>query len=95
MELGNRLGLVLRAVDLDVVVINLVAGVEPNDGATLYELLVQQLLEHGLRVVEELLGLSTNGLVFEDLGVSSVGVLASDLPSLEEGVPVDKWQQLS
>lgn len=44
-------------------------------------------------IVKELLGFLTNSLIIEDLRVGPVGVLASDLPGLEEWVPIDVGDQ--
>lgn len=49
-------------------------------------------LQHGLRLLKQLLGLRPHGLVIEDLGVAAVGVAAAQLPHLhgtgcERGAP--------
>mmetsp|Transcript_5095 Transcript_5095/g.8685 ORF Transcript_5095/g.8685 Transcript_5095/m.8685 type:complete len:342 (-) Transcript_5095:1343-2368(-) len=94
---GEELGLdgpVSFINDLNVIFGVGVAGVEANDAPCVNELVVDHVSEHGLGLVEELLGLLAHGLVVEDLGVGLVGVLASDLPGVEEGIPVDVLDQL-
>jgi hypothetical protein len=57
------------------------------------QLVVDDVAEHLGCLGKELLGLSTDGLVIKDLGVSTVGVLAAQLPHLEEWLPVDVADQ--
>lgn len=83
------LSLVVIRVDLDVFVVDTVGGVESNYAISFNPSLFNDLIEHLLCVVKQLLGLFSDCLVFEYLGVSSVWVLSSQLPGLEEGVPVN------
>lgn len=47
-----------------------------------------------MSVVEQLLGFLAYSLVIEDLRVSSVRVFASDLPTLEERIPIEEFNEL-
>jgi hypothetical protein len=77
---------------LDVIVSDLVAGIEADNSTGLDKFLIDELFEHSLSVLEKLLGLLADCLVVEDLRVGPVGILASDLPSREEWVPVKVGQ---
>ncbi len=65
------------------------AGQKPITALAVSHLLLDQPLQHGLRVVEQLLGFGTDHVVLED-----AGILALQLPGLEEGRPVDVGHQL-
>jgi hypothetical protein len=80
-------------IQLDVIILIGVAWIEPNNSSGFNKISINYHFEHLLSFIIELLGLLSNSLVFEDLWVSSIGVLASDLPSLEEGVPIDVFNQ--
>ena len=41
-------------------------------------------LQHGLRLIKQLLGLGAHRVVVEDLGVAAVGVAPAQLPNLED-----------
>jgi hypothetical protein len=88
---GFAIGLV---VNFNVVLLVSVARIESDYSSGLDEVLIYDLLEHFLGSVEKLLCLSSNGLVLEDLWIGSVWVLASDLPGLEERIPIDKVTEL-
>jgi len=77
---------------LDVIVSDLVAGIEADNSTGFDKFLIDELFEHSLSVLEKLLGLLADCLVVEDLRVGPVGILASDLPSREEWVPVKVGQ---
>lgn len=63
---------------------------EDSDDSISSELLViDDVLEHSLRVVEEFLSLSTGFRIVEDLRVVTVGVLSANLPCAEEWEPVN------
>jgi hypothetical protein len=87
-------GAIVLVVNFNIIIIIRVARIEPNNGSSLYEVTVDDLFEHFLGSIIELLSLLTNIFVFEDLWVGPVGVLASDLPGLEEWIPVDVWKNL-
>ncbi len=73
-------GLAIGAVDLQVVVLDLVGGQKPNT-ARLDQLLVDQLLQHRLGVVEQRGGGLADHLVGED-----ARVLAGQVPGMKNGV---------
>lgn len=52
-------------------------------------LVIDDVLEHSLRVVEEFLSLRTGFRIVEDLRVVTVGVLSANLPCAEEWEPVN------
>lgn len=52
-------------------------------------LVVDYILEHGLRVVPEFFSLRTSFRVVENLWIVTVGVLSADLPCAEEWEPID------
>ena len=87
-------GTIVLVVDFNIIIIIRVARIEPNNGSSFYEVTVNNLFEHLLGSIIELLGLLSNIFVFEDLWVGPVGILASDLPGLEEWIPVDVWKNL-
>jgi len=76
--------------ELNVVMIVCICRIEGNDSSCLQPLVLNDLLYHCLSVVEELSGFFSDCLVVEDLRVGAVRILASDLPALEEGVPVEE-----
>mmetsp|Transcript_17649 Transcript_17649/g.35511 ORF Transcript_17649/g.35511 Transcript_17649/m.35511 type:complete len:622 (+) Transcript_17649:965-2830(+) len=80
-------------VDLDVVA-DRVRWPDANDARRLELLACDDLINELEGIAVQLLSLGTDGLVVEDLGVATVGVLATQLPHLEEGVPVDVREQL-
>jgi hypothetical protein len=80
-------------IQLDVIIFISIAWIESNDGSSFNKISINYHLEHLFSFIIELLGLFSHSLVFEDLWVSSIGVFASDLPSLEEGVPIDVFNQ--
>mmetsp|Transcript_27462 Transcript_27462/g.56288 ORF Transcript_27462/g.56288 Transcript_27462/m.56288 type:complete len:1189 (+) Transcript_27462:341-3907(+) len=84
----QNLGTLLVLVHLDVIT-DSVGREEGSDAVCRQLAAIDNALEHLLRFIEHLLGLGANGLVLEDLGVPTVGVLATKLPHGEEGVPVD------
>lgn len=90
-ELGSNLRWVSIVIDFDIIFGVRVARIESNDSSGLNQVVVNNVLEHLLGVIEELLGLLSDSLVVKDLWVSSVGVLTSDLPGLEEWVPIYEW----
>mmetsp|Transcript_48669 Transcript_48669/g.115645 ORF Transcript_48669/g.115645 Transcript_48669/m.115645 type:complete len:443 (-) Transcript_48669:1844-3172(-) len=57
-------------------------------------LLLNDLCDHLLRIVVELLSLCAHLLILEDLGVALVRVPSTELPSLEEWVPIDEWNHI-
>ena len=71
-----------------------VASVESNDCSCLNPIVLDDVLDHLLCIIEELLGFHTNSLIIEYLRIGSVWVLASDLPGLEERIPIDVGDQL-
>ena len=71
-----------------------VGWVETDHTSRLKPLVLDNFLKHNLRVFEQLARLLPDRLVIEDLRVGTVGVLPSDLPALEEGIPVDVGDQL-
>ena len=60
----------------------------------LKQLLIDDGLQHLLCLVEQLLGFSSNGFVVENLRVATVRVLSTKLPHLEEGRPVNVWDDI-
>mmetsp|Transcript_55188 Transcript_55188/g.146427 ORF Transcript_55188/g.146427 Transcript_55188/m.146427 type:complete len:1471 (+) Transcript_55188:155-4567(+) len=91
-------GAELRARPVGVVHLDVVADrvrrPDADHAVGLEHLLLDDLFDELHRVCVQLLGLLADRLVVEELRVSAVGVLAAQLPYLEEGVPVDVRQQL-
>ncbi len=74
--------------------VHCVGRVECYDATCLKPFVIYNVLNHLLGIVVEFLGFNTDCLVVEDLGVGSVWVLASDLPGLEEWVPIEIREEL-
>lgn len=91
-ELGLESLSVVLIVHLDVIVLVSVARVEADDAASLNQFVINNVLQHFLGIIEKLLGLLADSLVLEDLGISPVWILTTNLPSLEEWIPVNEWQ---
>ena len=94
MKSPDHFFVTLGRVEFDVIVVNSVGWVETDNPSGLKPLVLDDFLKHNLRVFEQLARLLTHRLVIEDLRVGTVGVLPSDLPALEEGIPVDVGDQL-
>jgi len=92
-ELSSDCFSIILIIDFNVIILIGVTWIESYNGSGFHKFSIDNLLEHLLSFIIELLGLLSHSLVFEDLWVSSIGVLASDLPSLEEGVPIDVRNQ--
>ncbi len=71
-------------VDFDVVVVHLVGGEQAEHGFGLQPFFVDDLLQHVLRVFEQVLGVFADHFVFQDLRVA-----AGQFPGFEERGPVD------
>mmetsp|Transcript_2679 Transcript_2679/g.6394 ORF Transcript_2679/g.6394 Transcript_2679/m.6394 type:complete len:486 (+) Transcript_2679:349-1806(+) len=67
---------------------------EPEHGVGLELVVGDEVLEHGLRLVEGDLRLGAHVGVVEDLGVAAVRVLAAELPDSEERSPVNEGHEL-
>ena len=67
-----------------------VCWIEANNTSGFKPFAFDNLLKHYLGVVKQLSGFLTHSLIVKDLWVCAVGILASNLPALEEWVPVDK-----
>ena len=85
----GHLGARVVGVDLDVVVVDGVGRQEHHDAVSGEPAVVDDLLQHGLAVGEDLAGLFTHHGVIED-----VRELAGQVPGLEERAPVDVFGQL-
>ena len=85
----GHLGARVISVDLDVVVIDGVGRQEHHDPVGSEPAVVDDLLQHGLAVGEDLAGLFAHHGVIED-----VRELAGQVPGLEERAPVDVFGQL-
>ena len=83
----------LRGVELDIIVVDSVGRVESDNASRLKPLVLDDFLKHNLGIFEQLAGLLPDRLVIEDLRVGTIGVFPSDLPALEEGIPVDVGDQ--
>mmetsp|Transcript_7282 Transcript_7282/g.22028 ORF Transcript_7282/g.22028 Transcript_7282/m.22028 type:complete len:1134 (+) Transcript_7282:306-3707(+) len=90
---GSLVTRAVLGVELDVVA-HRVGGEDAEHGAQRQALAHHDVLEHLLRVVEELLRFTADRLVVEDLRVAAVRVAPAQLPHLEEGVPVDEVDHL-
>ena len=74
--------------------VNSVGWVETDHTSGLEPLVLDDFLKHNLGIFEQLARLLPDRLVIEDLRVGAIGVLPSDLPALEEGIPIDVGDQL-
>merc|ERR1719420_1786513 len=83
----------LVSVDQDVVPLG-VGREETDYGVHGQGPLGRPLFQHRLCLVEQLPGLLAHSLIVEDLGVTAVWVAPAQLPGLEEGVPVDRFEDL-
>ena len=83
----------VRRLEFDIIVINSVGRVESDYTSCLKPLVLDDFLKHNLGIFEQLAGLLTDSLVIEDFRIGTVRVFPSNLPALEEGVPVDVWNQ--
>mmetsp|Transcript_23177 Transcript_23177/g.58437 ORF Transcript_23177/g.58437 Transcript_23177/m.58437 type:complete len:525 (-) Transcript_23177:2389-3963(-) len=88
---GLRTGLILENLD---VLTDRVGRVQANDALQAQLLVVNEVLQHCLSLLKELLGLHADIGVVENLRVAAVGVPATQLPDLEEGVPVNVREYL-
>ena len=79
----------VRGVDFNIIMLDGVRRVETKDTSSLEPLVLDDLFQHGLSVVKEFPSLFTHCLIIKDLRVCAIRVLASDLPALEERVPID------
>lgn len=79
----------IRGVDLNIIMLDGVCRVETKDTSSLEPLVLDDLFQHGLSVIKEFPSLFTHCLIIKDLRVCAIWVLASDLPALEERVPID------
>ena len=75
-------------IQLNVIMINCISGIEPDDTPGLEPLVLNDLLKHRLCIFKQLPGLLTDCFIVKDLWVCAVRVLSSYLPALEEGVPI-------
>jgi len=87
-EFGSKGLSILLVIHLNIVIFIGVTRIKSNDCSGFNFLVGDEILQHGLRSVEELLCFSAHSLVVEDFGVGSVRVLTVDLPGLKEGVPI-------
>ena len=94
MKSPNDFFVAFRRLEFDVIVVNSVGRVEADHTSCLKPLVLDDFLKHNLSIFEQLAGLLTDRLVIEDFRVGTVRVLPSDLPALEEGIPVDIGDQL-
>ena len=94
MKSPDHFFVTLWGVEFDVIVVDSVGWVETDHASRLKPLVLDDFLKHNLRVFEQLAGLLTHRLVIKDLRVGTIRVLPSDLPALEEGIPVDVGDQL-
>jgi len=85
---------VVVGVDLDVFVVDTVGRVESNYAIGLNPPLLNDLIQHLLCIVKQLLCFFSHCLVLKDLRVASIWVLSSQLPCLEEWVPINIRDQL-
>mmetsp|Transcript_25419 Transcript_25419/g.77122 ORF Transcript_25419/g.77122 Transcript_25419/m.77122 type:complete len:210 (+) Transcript_25419:850-1479(+) len=90
---GAGFGRPVSRVHLNVVT-NRVGREDANHCLRLQRLVLDDVVEERQAVSMQLLSLLAYRLIVEDLGVATVGVLATKLPDLEEGVPIDVRQQL-
>jgi hypothetical protein len=51
--------------------------------------MLNNLFKHGLSVIKKLFSFFSNSFVIENLWIGSIWILASNLPRLEEGVPIN------
>jgi hypothetical protein len=70
--------------------IDCVSRIESNNSTSFKQTFLNDLLEHHLSIIIELTSFLADGLVIKYFRVCSVRVLATDLPALEEGVPIYK-----
>jgi hypothetical protein len=92
-ELLCRSNSIFLIIQLDVIILISVAWIESNNGSSFNKISINYHFEHLFSFIVELQGLLSHSLIFEYLWVSSIRVLASDLPSLEEGIPIDVFNQ--
>ena len=73
--------------------IDCISRVESNNSSCLKPFVLYNLFQHSLSIVKELLCFVSYGFVIEYLRVCAIGILSTNLPALEEGVPIDEWQE--
>mmetsp|Transcript_546 Transcript_546/g.1303 ORF Transcript_546/g.1303 Transcript_546/m.1303 type:complete len:366 (+) Transcript_546:330-1427(+) len=66
-----------------------IGGIQPNNSLQGHGTIGDDILHHGLSVIEELLRFASHRCVVEDLRVTTVWVSSTEFPCLEEWVPID------
>lgn len=79
-----------RGIDLNVIMVDSVGRVEADNTSGFKPLILDNLLKHDLSIIEKFTSLLSHSLIVENLRVGTVRVLSSDLPALEEGIPIDE-----
>ena len=92
-EFSFKSFLVILIVNFNIVIAVRVGWIETNYSSSFNELVVYDVLQHFLSIIEQLLSLLTDCLIIKDLWICSIWILSSDLPCLEERIPINEWNE--
>lgn len=89
VEFANRCHWFVSWVDLHIIIINLICREKTYNCSALNLFVLNKVIEHCLRICEQLFGLFTNCLVLENLRVTAIRIFSTYLPCHEKWIPIN------